>query len=80
MAEQLTAADLRASGLIPEGYVVLPVSLVEELIRAGFAVYEPAVGGSDEAADRIRNAARAASNVVDRYKRGSSDVGQEEEA
>lgn len=64
----MTPSELRASGLIPDGYEILPVEVIRDLIDAGYAAYGPAFGGDTA---RPNNAARAAENVLTRRKRGN---------
>lgn len=62
---QLSPTDLRAGGFIPEGYELVPMEVLALLIHAGRDPYSLAVGG-DTMAQRIRQASRAAENVVNR--------------
>ncbi len=56
--------------LLPAGYEILPIPVIVELINAGECLYGPAVGGQDSYAwDRIKNATRAAENVLARERK-----------
>lgn len=62
----LNVAELRL--LLPDGYEILPVAVIEELAYAGHVAYLPAFGGSEAALASVNNAARAADNVLARYQ------------
>lgn len=63
----MNAARLRESGLIPEGYEVLPVDVIDALIHAGLNAYDCAVGGKG-VVEQLHHAATAAQNVLTRRK------------
>lgn len=65
----MTPKKLRDSGLMPDGYELLPIPVIEDLVEAGYAVYPPAVGGSGDAVHRIVNSAQSANNVLTRYRK-----------
>lgn len=54
--------------LMPKGYELLPIEVIETLIDAARRAYTPAFGGDEEAVARAYHAARAARNVLARRK------------
>jgi hypothetical protein len=58
---------LRASGLIPKGYELVPIEVLDVLVYAGQNVYATAVGGHTVAKE-IEQAAQAAYNILSRRK------------
>lgn len=69
----MNAARLRRSGLIPEGYEVLPVDVIDALIHAGLNAYDCAVGGKS-VVKKLHDAATAAKNVLTRRKTGGAKI------
>lgn len=63
----MSAARLRQSGMIPQGYEVLPVTVIDALIHAGLNAYDCAVGGH-LVVDELRHAAVSAQHVLERRK------------
>lgn len=61
----MTPAEMRERGYIPKGYELVPMEVLALLIEAGRDPYSLAVGGETNA-QMIRQAARAAQNLVDR--------------
>lgn len=53
--------------LLPRGYEIVPVGLLQTLADAAARPYMPAFGGDPAAVDRALHAARAADNVLRRY-------------
>lgn len=54
--------------IMPRTHVVLPVSLVEKLINAGYSAYGPALGGDEAAVKACNAAAHAAERILARKR------------
>jgi hypothetical protein len=61
----MSPAEMRERGYIPKGYELVPMEVLALLIEAGRDPYSLAVGGETNA-QMIRQASRAAQNLVDR--------------
>lgn len=64
-----TPTALRASGLIPPGYELVPIPVLDALAYAGMNTYDTAVGGR-EAEKQINQCANAAYNILKRHPNG----------
>lgn len=63
----MNVAEIREH-LLPDGYEVLPVEVIRLLVDAGHAAYAPAFGGDEGEVEKVNHAARAAENVLARYR------------
>lgn len=55
--------------VLPRGYEILPIELIEILADAAQRGYAPAFGGSEEAVDLAWHAGQAAKNVLARNRK-----------
>lgn len=65
--------------LMPKGYELLPIEVIEILSDAGMRGYGPAFGGNQQAVARAYHAARSAQNVLSRRKAMCKASAEEEQ-